>query len=471
MARKAPVGLWGVVLVLGPSLIWCGEYIGSGEVIIATRTGAALGTAVLWAVVFGIALKYWIGLCGARYTVATGEGMVDCFARAPAGRYWLVPIVFVGQVFAGIASVGALAVAAATFLSALIHLGEHSTLIWGSIVTVLACIVVGSGRFSLLKTIMGLLVLVIVIGVLYVALHTLPTVRDLVVGTFGFGVPEVPDWVRAADPDVRSVWSEVLPLLGWAAGGFASQVWYTYWVLGAGYGMAADRKWGMAADEPRLATLSAEEAQEVRPWLRVVAWDATFALVIGVVVTAAFLVAGAGILRPAQSVPKGSQVAFELSRLFSERWGQAGATLFVLAGSAAMVSTQLGQLAGWPRLLADCFRHLCPPFGRMAPMRRFRLFLVLFLVTNLVICYFFGTNPVTLVKMGAIFDGLLLVPLQALAVAWGLFVVQKRLLSAEAWAVLKPRWYHAAGLVVAFAVFAYFCVFQVPAVIHQMFGG
>jgi len=471
MARKAPAGLWGLLMVLGPSLVWCGEYIGSGEVIIATRTGAALGTAVLWAVVFGIGLKYWIGLCGARYTVATGEGMVDCFARAPAGRYWLVPIVFIGQVFAGIASVGALAVAAATFLGALVPLGAHSTIIWGSIVTVFACVVVGSGRFSILKTIMGLLVLVIVIGVLYVAVHTLPTVRDLLVGAFGFGVPEVPDWVRVADPDVRSVWSEVLPLLGWAAGGFASQVWYTYWVLGAGYGMAADRKWGMPADEARLASLSAEDARDVRPWLKVVAWDATFALVIGVVVTGAFLVAGAGILRPAHLVPKGPEVAFDLSRLFSERWGQAGATLFILAGAAAMVSTQLGQLAGWPRLLADCFRYIVPRFGRMAPMRRFRLFLALFLVTNLSICTLFGTSPVTLVKTGAIFDGLLLVPIQALAVAWGLFVVQRRLLSAEAWAVLRPRWYHAAGLVLAFAVFAYFCVFQVPTVVHQLLGG
>ncbi|MFO8013858.1 MAG: Nramp family divalent metal transporter [Phycisphaerae bacterium] len=251
MARKAPKGLWGMLMVLGPSLVWCGEYIGSGEVIIATRTGAALGTAVLWAVIVGIALKYWIGLCGARYTVATGEGMIDCFARAPAGRYWLVPIVFVGQVFAGITSIGALAVAAATFLTALVPLGAYSTLIWGAIVTVFACIVVGTGRFSLLKTIMGLLVLVIVIGALYVALHTLPAVRDLVVGAFGFQVPEVPAWVTATDPSVKSVWSEVLPLLGWAAGGFASQVWYTYWVLGAGYGMAADRKWGTPANEAR----------------------------------------------------------------------------------------------------------------------------------------------------------------------------------------------------------------------------
>ncbi len=55
---KPPTGL-AILLILGPSLVWCAEYIGSGEVILATRTGAILGTAVLWAVGAGIFLKYW----------------------------------------------------------------------------------------------------------------------------------------------------------------------------------------------------------------------------------------------------------------------------------------------------------------------------------------------------------------------------------------------------------------------------
>jgi Mn2+/Fe2+ NRAMP family transporter len=45
--KKPPVGL-AVLALVGPSFVWAAEYIGSGEVIIATRTGAILGTAVLW---------------------------------------------------------------------------------------------------------------------------------------------------------------------------------------------------------------------------------------------------------------------------------------------------------------------------------------------------------------------------------------------------------------------------------------
>jgi len=39
-----------LLLLVGPSIIWCPEFIGSGEVILATRTGAILGIGVIWAV-------------------------------------------------------------------------------------------------------------------------------------------------------------------------------------------------------------------------------------------------------------------------------------------------------------------------------------------------------------------------------------------------------------------------------------
>ena len=92
--KKAPVGL-AVFAMVGPSMVWAAEYIGSGEVILATRTGAILGMTVLWAIVIGIFLKFWIGMSGARYTVCTGEGMIDMFERMPGPKHWAVWIVLV----------------------------------------------------------------------------------------------------------------------------------------------------------------------------------------------------------------------------------------------------------------------------------------------------------------------------------------------------------------------------------------
>ena len=140
----------------------------------------------------------------------------------------------------------------------------------------------------------------------------------------------------------------------------------------------------------------------------------------------------------------------------------------MLAGSAALISTQIGQLAGWPRLLADSVRICIPGFNRkFAWKTQFRLFLLFFVCTNMIIVFCFKEKPVFLVQTAAILDGLLLTPLQALWVAVGLFVVMPKILSKEAAEVLKPSRFFAIGLIIAFIVFGYFCVFQLPTVLFS----
>jgi Mn2+/Fe2+ NRAMP family transporter len=459
--KQPPKGL-GLILVLGPSLIWCAEYIGSGEVILATRTGAVLGVGVLWAIFLGIFLKYWIGLCGARYTVITGEGMVDMFGRMPGPKNWLVKLVFAVQFICAIASIGALATAAAAFAGSLIPLGRYNFL-WGWIITIFTVSVTWNGRFEILKKIMSLFVALIVIGVLFIALRTLPPVKDLLSGIFVFKIPQIPAWAGAHLKPEQSAWTEILPLLGWAAGGFASQVWYTYWVLGAGYGMAQHREYGKKADESVLKGMTLKVADNIRAWLRVVNYDATLALVIGTLVTMGFLIAGAGVLGSAQVLPKGNEVAFTLSRIFSEHWGEAGAFLFLLSGTVAMISTQLGQLAGWPRLLADCFRILFPKRAEKIPwVWQFRGFLILFLFTNMIIVYTLGYKPVKLVKMAAVADGLLLTWIQAIALICAFKWVLPKLIPKDVYQRLKPLPIYYIGLIASAVVFALFCIILLP---------
>ena len=139
-----------------------------------------------------------------------------------------------------------------------------------------------------------------------------------------------------------------------------------------------------------------------------------------------------------------------------------------LTGTAALVGTLTVQLAGWPRLFADAFRICIPKFQeRLTWKTQFRLFLIFFFITNMTIVFTFGVKPVLLVKMGAICDGLLLTPLQAIWVALGLFLVMPKLLSREAYAVLKPHWSFIVFLLLGFLVFGWFCVFQIPYVLSR----
>jgi hypothetical protein len=212
--------------------------------------------------------------------------------------------------------------------------------------------------------------------------------------------------------------------------------------------------------------MSREAAEKIKGWCRVLYVDASLAMVIGIVATGAFFIAGAGILGPKHLAPEGNDVAFTLSKVFEDGWGPVGGFLFILAGTIALISTQTGQLAGWPRLLADSCRICIPGFAKKFTWKKqFRFFLLFFFCTNMVIVFYFEESPVVLVKVSAIFEGLLLTPLQAILVAIGLFVVMPKLLSAEAARILKPNWIFAVGLIIAFLVFGYFCVFQMPSVL------
>src|SRR3990172_1487239 len=287
---KAPTGLAMFALV-GPAFIWCAEYIGSGEVILATRTGAILGTTVIWAIVFGIFLKYWIGMSGARYTVCTGEGMIDMLARMPGPSNWAVWLVLVAQLLMAAISIGSIASAAGVFLSSLMPVTPK---VGGWLVTIFALAVVWSGVFEQLKIVMSIFVVLTVLGVGYVAVHVFPGFTEFLHGLLP-QVPAVPEWALALNVN-KNPWREILPLIGWGAGGFASQVWYTYWVLGAGYGVAKDRPYGEPADLEHLKSINLDEAKNIKGWCKVVYTDATLAMFIGIAVTVSFFVAGAGVL-------------------------------------------------------------------------------------------------------------------------------------------------------------------------------
>jgi Mn2+/Fe2+ NRAMP family transporter len=467
--RTPPRGL-SILLLVGPAFIWSAEYIGTGEVLLATRAGAVLGTSILWAVVLGVALKYWIGMAGARYTACTGEGMVDLFDRIPGPRHWAVFVVLVVQLFAGALSIGAVATAAGAFLNRLIPALPGTAAGW--IVASLALLVAWTGAFDLLKGVMSFFVLVIVGGALYAAIHVFPGMEALARSLLPV-LPPVPAWAAAQGVQANP-WREIMPLLGWGAGGFASQVWYTYWVLGAGYGVAEGRGYGQPADGAALGRMTRATAVKVAGWCRVVYVDATVALLIGVVVTSAFVLAGAGVLRPLQLVPKGDgvELAGNIARIFSSQWGAAGGTIFLVAAVAALVSTLLGQLAGWPRLLADAFRLAIPALHRrFAWKTQFRFFLALFFITNMVVVYVMQENPIAIVRTAALLDGILLTALQAIWVGVGLYVVLPRLLSREAFEVLRPSPVFAVGLAAGAVTFGWLTLTEAIPQILAIFGG
>ena len=381
------------------------------------------------------------------------------FARIPGPKHWVVWTVLIVQFISATIAIGSIATAAGVFISNLLPI---STYLGGWIISIFALVIAWTSGFKILRIIMSFFVLIILFGVIYVAGTVFPDFADFIKG-FLLKIPEVPDWAVAHPEINENPWREILPLMGWAAGGFASQVWYTYWVIGAGYGVNKDGIFGISADHTALREIDEDGARNIKSWFRVIYTDATTALLITIFVTIGFLIAGAGILRPNQLAPQGTEVVSTLSTIFSTSWGPIGGFIFTLTGTVALTGTLLAQLAGWPRLLADSFRICIPRFAEKFEWKiQFRLFLVCFFITNIIIVFTLVLRPVLLINTGAILHVLLLIPLQAICVAIGLFVVMPKLFSSESYKILKPHWIFAVLLLISFLVFGYFFVFQIP---------
>ena len=61
--------------------------------------------------------------------------------------------------------------------------------------------------------------------------------------------------------------------------------------------------------------------------------------------------------------------------------------------------------------------------------------------------------------------------LQAICVAIGLFYVMPKMLSKEAFAILRPNPVFGVGLIISFLVFTYFCIFRLPPTIISLITG
>ena len=81
-----PSRFWGIVRQLGPGLIIAGNIVGSGELIMTTKTGAQAGIAFLWLIIAGCFIKVFAQIELGRYTLTHGETTLAALNKVPGPR-------------------------------------------------------------------------------------------------------------------------------------------------------------------------------------------------------------------------------------------------------------------------------------------------------------------------------------------------------------------------------------------------
>lgn len=380
MSAPQPPRGWQRLAWLGPGFLWMVSAAGSGELLFTPRIASLYGYTLLWALLLAVVLKWVVNREIGRFTVCTGERLLDGFAALPGPRGWALWLLLVPQLAVAVASIAGLAGGAAT---AVLLVAPGSLALWTLASIATAGALALWGRYRGVEWAATALGIALAVAAVAAAVSVGPDTRELGAGF----VPGLP-----ADVDHR----EVLPWLGFMMSGAAGLVWYSYWLHAKGYGSAA------RPTDPRQADPQARE--RLRGWVRQMTFDNTVAVAGVVLVTVAFLVLGAELLRPEGLVPEESEIAPVLGRLLGDVWGPAGFWFMVLALFVGFWTTVLTDQDGWGRMFAHGTRRL--PSGPLArvPERRLQQGFVLGLVVLAPAALFLVVGePVGLLKLaGAI---------------------------------------------------------------------
>jgi len=113
--RPAPTTYTGIARQLGPGLILSAIIVGSGELIVTPKLGAAHGFTLLWFIVVGCVLKVFVQVELGRHALAKGVTTLEAMDGIPGPRLvvswlvWLWLAMYVALVFQVAGMVGGLA--------------------------------------------------------------------------------------------------------------------------------------------------------------------------------------------------------------------------------------------------------------------------------------------------------------------------------------------------------------------------
>jgi Mn2+/Fe2+ NRAMP family transporter len=206
---------------VGPGLAIAATGVGAGDLLAAMLGGAGFGTSLAWVVVVGAALKLGLNEGVARWQLATGTTLLEGWCRH-LGRsmqvYFLVYLVLWSFIVAA-GLMSACGVAAHALWPV------YSIRTWAMVHSLVALILVATGRYGLFETTMKGLIGLMVVALLLSVIVVGPDLREVLRGL----IPTLPPGSA----------STILSLMG-GVGGSVTLLAYGYWIREKGWTGAAE---------------------------------------------------------------------------------------------------------------------------------------------------------------------------------------------------------------------------------------
>ena len=386
--RPAPTNLPGILKQLGPGLIISAVIVGSGELIVTPKLGAAVGFQLLWFIIIGCFIKVFVQIELGRFAIANGMTTLQAMNTMPGPRLivswlvWLWLLMYVALVFQVAGMVGGLA--------SVCELAGFPLQNWLLTVLVAAscAVLLVVGRYSLVEKLSTILVALFVLATLIAVGALQTTDYAITAAQLGSGLTfQLPEKFTTA-----------FAAFGIIGVGASELIYYPYWCLEKGYGQAIG---------PNDQTAGWRE--RARGWMRIMRIDAWVSFAIYTTTTLAFYLLGAAVLHAKNMQVENSQMISTLSLMYRETFGEWSFWLFLLGAFAVLYSTVFGATASNARLFADAL-SLYGIVRYRTPEDRARWVKIgcVLLPAAFAAVYLTLGDPVSLVFIGALAQGIML---------------------------------------------------------------
>lgn len=373
MAESRLHGFQSLRARFGPGLLFAAAAVGTSHIVQSTRAGAGYGLTLGVLILAICLLKYPLFRFAVDYAAATGENLVRGYGRR--GRA-LVLIMFITSAIEAIAAVAGVSLVSASIGQWL--LGTRFTDVTAAVGLLgITAVLVGFGRYRVLESLTGILV------VLFSLLTLITTLASLSSLTASGGP------LFSPFPFGAQNWSFAIAVSGWMPIGNTAAIMLAAWVL-------AKQK----EDERDPAT---------------VRFDFNLGYVASVILAFCFLLIGAAVLHGNGEQMPAASAAFVSTfiSLYTAAIGNWSSLIVSAAALAVMYSTMLAIVDGFPRMMGEFAAELSGAGNEGRAEALYLPALVLVVAAAAALLFFFLDGFATFIDI-VTFTGFLTAPL----VAW-----------------------------------------------------
>ncbi len=287
---------------VGPGAIVASASIGAGETVLAVRAGAWGGYDLLWLILVATVTKSFLTLyLLGRYAAVSGQTVAEKLIDFPGPRGWLLWLILSLEVVVAPFVFVVIAVPSGRLMTEILaSAGLVLSYKWFALAFVTLAILAGIfQRYETLEKSQAVVCLVLLVCTTLAAILVQPDIGSILRGFFRFGYfPEYPAWLPM-EIKSRSRVLEMASVFGYAGSIAMNYIVYSNWIVIKGW--TVDRS-----------------GLDHRRTLKPLKLDVFFTSSLILLVTAAFMIAGAAILAPSQRIPRGYDLLTEQSHIFAQ---------------------------------------------------------------------------------------------------------------------------------------------------------